>query len=83
MSRNKTNIKMQLNKKLDEKPCIGEKKIDANRDTRNGYNSARYEGIHSIKTADTYRRTINTFGDFCKTIGLKDVKQITEEAPMQ
>ena len=79
MSRNKTNIKMQLNKTLDEKLRIGVKKTDSNRDTRNGYNSARYEGIHSIKTADTYRRTINTFGDFCKSIGLKDTKQITED----
>lgn len=83
MSRNKINIKMQLNKLLDEKLRIGVKKTDSNRDTRNGYNSARYEGIHSIKTADTYRRTINTFGDFCKSIGLKDAKQITEDTVRQ
>ena len=79
MSRNKINIKMQLNKILDKKLLIGKKKTEDIRDTQNGYNSARYEGIHSIKTADTYRRTINIFGDFCKSIGLKDTNQITED----
>ncbi len=83
MSRHKKNIKIQLNNLLNDQLRIREKKTEDIRDTRNGYNSARYEGIHSIKTADTYRRTINTFGDFCKSIGLKDVKQITEDTVRQ
>ena len=76
MSRNKTNIKMQLNKRLDALLRIGMKKTNANRDTRNGFNPTRYEGIHSVKTADTYRRSINIFGDFCKRIGVKEIGQV-------
>ena len=78
MSRNKTNIKMQLNKRLDALLRIGIKKTNENRDTRNGFNPTRYEGIHSVKTADTYRRSINIFGDFCKRIGVKEIEQIDE-----
>ena len=37
MSRNKTNIKMQLNKRLDALLRIGVKKTNENRDTRNGF----------------------------------------------
>ena len=78
MSRNKTNIKMQLNSRLDALLRIGMKKTNENKDTRNGLNPTRYEGIHSVKTADTYRRSINIFGDFCKRIGVKEIEQIDE-----
>ena len=79
MSRNKVNVKMELNKRLDELLRIGEKKTNENRELRHDKNPNRYEGIHSIKTADTYRRTINQLGDFCKQNGVKRMDQINEK----
>ena len=77
MSRHKMNIKMQLNRRIDELLRIGEKKTKEERDSPN-YNSNRSEGIHSIRTADTYRRCINVFADYCKTQGIKRVEDIDE-----
>ena len=66
---------MQLNKRLDDLLRIGQKKVKETRGSLH-FNPNRSEGIHSIKTADTYRRVINTFAEFCKTQGIKNVAQI-------
>jgi hypothetical protein len=75
MSRNKSNIKMQLHKRIDELLRIGQKKVKETRGTPH-FNPNRSEGIHSIKTAETYRQVINIFAEYCKTQGIKDVAQI-------
>ena len=78
MSRNKENIKMQLNRRLNELLRIGQKKQKESRDTPN-YNPSRSEGIHSISSADTYRKSLNTFGDYCKTQNIRSIDQIDEK----
>ena len=75
MSRNKMNIKTQLNRNLDQLLRIGQKKLKETRGSEN-FNPNRSEGIHSIKTADTYRRTINVFADHCKALGIKRIDEI-------
>ncbi len=75
MSRNKNNIKIQLNKRIDDLLRIREKKVKETRGTPH-FNPNRSEGIHSIKTAETYRQVINIFAEYCKTQGIKDVAQI-------
>lgn len=75
MSRNKTNIKIQLNNRLNQLLRIGEKKVKETREAKN-FNPNRSEGIHSVKTAETYRRTINTFADYCKAQGIKKIDEI-------
>ena len=75
MSRNKSNIKIQLHKRIDELLRIGQKKVKETRGAPH-FNPNRSEGIHSIKTAETYRQVINTFAEHCKSHGIKDVAQI-------
>ena len=48
MGRNRKNITIQLNKRIDALLRIGEKKVKVN---------GRVDGIHSVKTADSYRGT--------------------------
>lgn len=50
MGRKSKNIKIELNRRIDELLRIGEKKVKDDKDNPN-----RAEGIHSIRTADTYR----------------------------
>ena len=78
MSRNKENIKMQLNRRLNELLRIGQKKQKESRGTPN-YNPSRSEGVHSISSADTYRKSLNTFGDYCKTQNIRSIDQIDEK----
>ena len=78
MSRNKENIKMQLNRRLNELLRIGQKKQPEIKGTPN-YNPTRSEGVRSILTADTYRKSINTFGDYCKTQNIRSIDQIDEK----
>ena len=78
MSRNKENIKMQLNRRLNELLRIGQKKQKESSGTPN-YNPSRSEGIHSISSADTYRKSLNTFGDYCKTQNIRSIDQIDEK----
>ena len=78
MSRNKSNLKIQLHKRIDDLLCIGQKKIKETRGSPK-FNPNRSEGIHSIKTAETYRRVIDRFGDYCKSQGIKTTSEITRE----
>lgn len=71
MSRKSKNITMQLHDELNKKLCIGQKKI------KDG--EGRVEGIHSVQTAETYRRTIKLFGEHLKSEGVKNIKNITSE----
>ena len=48
VGRNRKNITIQLNRRIDELLRIGEKKVKVD---------GRAEGIHSVKTADSYRGT--------------------------
>lgn len=66
---------MHLHKRIDELLRIGQKKVKETRGTPH-FNPNRSEGIHSIKTAETYRQVINIFAEYCKTQGIKDVAQI-------
>ena len=78
MSRNKENIKMQLNRRLNELLRIGQKKQKETKGTPN-YNPSRSEGVHSISSAETYRKSLNTFGDYCKTQNIRSIDQIDEK----
>ena len=49
MGRNRKNITIQLNKRIDALLRIGEKKVKV---------GGRVDGIHGVKTADSYRGTI-------------------------
>ena len=72
MGRRHKNIKIQLNKALDGLLCLGTKKI------KNDTNPNRAEGIHSAATATTYRSTINTFAEYLKGEGVRNIGDISE-----
>jgi hypothetical protein len=74
MGRNNKNIKIQLNNKIDSLLRIGQRKIKDDRTNPN-----RAEGIHSIQTADTYRKSINHFADYLKSQGVRNIGDITRE----
>ena len=82
MSRNKTDIKTQLNMKLNTLLRIGTKKVVAPKGSPH-WNPNRGEGIRSIQTADTYRRSINIFADFCKKQGIRHIDKITKDVIQQ
>ncbi len=67
MGRNKKNITIQLNKRIDELLRIGEKKVKVN---------GVAEGIHSVKTAEQYRNTANRLSSVCKEMGIKNIEDI-------
>lgn len=75
MSRNKKNIKMQLHEILNGMMRFGEKK-EKEQPGGAHYNPNRAPGIHSYRTADTYRDVIDSFGEYCKQAGVKKVGQI-------
>ena len=64
------NIKIQLNKKLDEKLAIGTSRHEAKKAYQEKHpgekNKSKTEKIHSIGTANTYRQSINEFGDWLR-----------------
>ena len=62
MGRNRKNITIQLNKRIDALLRIGEKKVKV---------GGRVDGIHSVKTADSYRGTANRIGEVCKSMGVR------------
>lgn len=72
MGRKNKNIKIQLNKALDNQLCLGTKKI------KNDANPNRAEGIHSAATATTYRSVINTFAEYLKGEGVRNIGDISE-----
>lgn len=67
MGRNRKNITIQLNRRIDELLRIDEKKVKVN---------GRAEGIHSIKTADSYRGTAKRLAEVCKTEGVRNIEDI-------
>lgn len=69
---------MQLHKRIDDLLRIGQKKVKETRGAPH-FNPNRSEGIHSIKTAETYRRVIDRFGDYCKSQGIKTTSEITRQ----
>ncbi len=74
IGRNSKNIKIQLNNRIDELLRIGERKVK-----NDITNSNRTEGIHSIKTANTYRSIANNFADYLKSKGVRNISDITRE----
>lgn len=78
MGRNHKNIKIQLNQRLDSLLRIGQKKQKEKVGSPN-YNPNRSEGVHSIETAQTYRKVINDFGSFLKSEDVKDISQIDRQ----
>lgn len=73
MGRKHKNIKIQLNRALDGLLCLGTKKVKNDRRNPN-----RAEGIHSAATATTYRSTVNTFADYLKGRGVRNLEDISE-----
>lgn len=74
MGRKSKNIKIELNRRIDELLRIGEKKVKDDKDNPN-----RAEGIHSIRTADTYRSIANSFADFLKGQGVRSMAEIERQ----
>lgn len=74
MGRHSKNIKIELNRRIDGLLRIGEKKVKNDKSNPN-----RAEGIHSVRTADTYRAVANSFGDFLKAQGVKSMADIQRQ----
>ena len=74
MGRNNKNIKIQLNNRIDELLRIGQRKIKCD-----STNSNRAEGIHSIRSAETYRSVANNFAEYLKAQNIKNIADITRE----
>ena len=74
MGRKSGNITMQLNRQIDSLLRIGEKKVKDD-----PTNSNRAEGIHSVRTADTYRAVAHQFGDYLKGQGVRQMADITRD----
>ena len=70
MGRNRKNITIQLNRRIDELLRIGEKKVKVN---------GRVDTIHSIKTADSYRGMANRLSEVCKSMGVKSIDDIDKD----
>ena len=68
------NIKQQLQRKIDDLTRFGEKKVKDDRTNPN-----RCEGIHSIKTCESYRATARLFGDYLKEQGVRNISDISRE----
>ena len=67
MGRKNKNITIQLNNRINELLRIGEKKVKVN---------GVAEGIHSVKTAEQYRKTANRLSSVCKEMGVKRIEDI-------
>lgn len=67
MGRKNKNITIQLNNRINELLRIGEKKVKVN---------GVAEGIHSVKTAEQYRKTANRLSSVCKEMGVKSMADI-------
>ena len=67
MGRNRKNITIQLNKRIDALLRIGEKKVKV---------GGRVDGIHSVKTADSYRGTAQRLSSVCKDLGVRNIEDI-------
>ncbi len=71
MGRKNGNITMQLNRQIDSLLRIGEKKVKDD-----PTNSNRAEGIHSIRTASTYRAVAKQLGEYLKQQGVRNIADI-------
>ena len=67
MGRKNKNITIQLNNRINELLRIGEKKVKVN---------GVAEGIHSVKTAEQYRKTALRLSKVCKEMGIKSIGDI-------
>ena len=67
MGRKNKNITIQLNNRINELLRIGEKKVKV---------GGVAEGIHSVKTAEQYRKTANRLSSVCKEMGVKSIADI-------
>ena len=67
VGRNRKNITIQLNKRIDALLRIGEKKVKV---------GGRVDGIHSVKTADSYRGTAQRLSSVCKSMGVRNIEDI-------
>ena len=67
MGRKNKNITIQLNNRINELLRIGEKKVKVN---------GVAEGIHSVKTAEQYRKTALRLSKVCKEMGIKNIDDI-------
>ena len=67
MGRNRKNITIQLNRRIDELLRIGEKKVKV---------GGRVSGIHSLRTASSYRGTAKRIAEVCKAEGVRNVEDI-------
>ncbi len=67
VGRNRKNITIQLNKRIDALLRIGEKKVKV---------GGRVDGIHSVKTADSYRGTAQRLSSVCKGLGVRNIEDI-------
>ena len=67
MGRKNKNITIQLNNRINELLRIGEKKVKVN---------GVAEGIHSVKTAEQYRKTALRLSKVCKEMGIKNIEDI-------
>ena len=67
MGRKNKNITIQLNNRINELLRIGEKKVKVN---------GVAEGIHSVKTAEQYRKTALRLSKVCKEMGIKNIGDI-------
>ena len=67
MGRKNKNITIQLNNRINELLRIGEKKVKV---------GGVAEGIHSVKTAEQYRKTAIRLSSVCKELGVKNIEDI-------
>lgn len=67
MGRNSKNITIQINQRVDDLLRIGQSKIK-----NDPSNPSRSEGIHSVRTAGTYRSVGNSFASYLKGQGVRD-----------
>ena len=67
MGRKNKNITIQLNNRINELLRIGEKKVKVN---------GVAEGIHSVKTAEQYRKSALRLSKVCKEMGIKNIEDI-------
>ena len=84
MGRKHKNIKIQLNNRLNSLLRIGESKHKAKQEYKQycqenniKWNPAKTVGIHSIRTVEAYRQTINDFGDWLKA-NHKEIRNIEQ-----
>ena len=68
VGRNRKKITIQLNKRIDALLRIGEKKVKVG--------GRVVDGIHSVKTADSYRGTSQRLSLVCKGLGVRNIEDI-------